>query len=134
MSNIFRQFVVFCGVGLINTAVGLSVILILSEGFGFHYMLANATGYGVGLAVAFILHRKITFKIATKTEETQNELTTFISVFVVCYLIQLICLYVMVTYIGIYQALAQIMALGIYTVLNYLGHRYLTFNHKEKRS
>lgn len=131
MLDMFRQFIVFCGVGLVNTAAGLSIILLLSEKFGIHYMLANACGYAAGLTIAFILHKKITFKLTTKAQDTQNELIKFISVFIICYLSQLVSLYIMVAHIGIYQALAQIVALGIYTVLNYLGHRYFTFNNKE---
>jgi putative flippase GtrA len=129
LRDTFHQFIIFCAVGIVNTLAGLSVILILSEILGVHYILSNILGYGVGLVVAFILHRRITFKLNARDDVIKNEIGKFTLVFIICYLIQLGCLYLFVEKIGIYQSYAQFLGLGIYTVLNYIGHRIFTFNH-----
>jgi putative flippase GtrA len=48
--------------GLVNTAVGLAVILGLELGLGVERHLANALGYAVGFLVGYQLHRGFVFK------------------------------------------------------------------------
>lgn len=121
----------FCGVGMINTIAGLAVILLLSEFLNVHYMLANALGYAFGLGIGFILHRNITFKYASDNDQKRTELLKFILVFAFAYLVQLAALYALVHHTLTPRALAQILAIGIYTILNYLGNRYFTFHNKK---
>lgn len=131
MMDILRQFIVFCGVGSINTIIGLAVILSLSEGFGVHYILANVIGYGTGLMIGFILHRSITFRSQSDSMRTRSEFLKFVSVFAFAYSIQLYGLVYMVQTIGIVEWLAQILAIGIYTIINYLGNRVVTFRGRD---
>ncbi len=48
--------------GLVNTAVGFSVIAALDLGAHLDPHLANAAGYGVGVAIGFVLNRGFVFK------------------------------------------------------------------------
>jgi putative flippase GtrA len=48
--------------GLVNTAVGLVIILVLDPGLGVAPALANAAGYLVGGAVGFVLNRSFVFR------------------------------------------------------------------------
>lgn len=50
----------FLIVGLVNTAVGLSVIFACKALAGLGDALSNAVGYTVGLAVSFVLNRSWT--------------------------------------------------------------------------
>lgn len=134
MPDILRQFIVFCGVGSINTVIGLAVILILSEIFGVHYILANALGYGVGLIIGFILHRAITFKNQSNDQKPKTEFVKFITVFALAYGVQLAGLVFMVQILELYDWLGQILAIGIYTVINYLGNRIFTFRGKQEKA
>lgn len=52
----------FGAAGVLNTAVGLSVIAALDLGFGADPHLANAAGYGAGLCTGFVLNRRFVFK------------------------------------------------------------------------
>jgi putative flippase GtrA len=49
-------------VGLINTAVGLSIIAALDLGLRVPPALANAAGYLVGICVSFVLSRRFVFR------------------------------------------------------------------------
>lgn len=127
MPDIFRQFIIFCGVGSINTAAGLALILFLSEVLGVNYIIANALGYGFGLLIGFFLHRSITFKSQSDDLNKRVEFVKFVSVFALAYGVQLLGLIIMVQAFHWPSWIAQILAIGIYTILNYLGNRVITF-------
>lgn len=132
--EIIKQFIVFCGVGSINTIFGLAVILALSELAGVHYALANLLGYGAGLILGFFLHKNITFKGQSDPTRSRSEFFKFMSVFAIAYGIQLAGLVLMVRIIDVPEVLAQILAFGIYTAINYLGNRLITFRAKEEET
>jgi len=48
--------------GLVNTAVGFAVVVVLDPGLGVPPAMANAVGYLVGMAVGFILNRGFVFR------------------------------------------------------------------------
>ena len=49
-------------VGLVNTAVGYAVILLLDLGLKLNPFLANAGGYAVGILISFVLSRSFVFR------------------------------------------------------------------------
>lgn len=125
-----RQLLVFCGVGSINTIFGLAVILVLSEGLGVQYMLANIIGYLCGLCLAFVLHRTITFKNASDRNKIKSEFFSFAAIFIFAYAVQFAALTIFVERFSLPVWISQILAIGIYTITNYAGNRVLTFRHK----
>ena len=56
----------FVAAGLLNTAVGVGVILALDVGVGFAPATANAVGYALGVCIAWVMHRRFVFQ-ATET-------------------------------------------------------------------
>jgi putative flippase GtrA len=48
--------------GLVNTAIGFAVVVVLDPVLGLAPALANAIGYAVGMAVGFILNRGFVFR------------------------------------------------------------------------
>lgn len=129
-----RQFAVFLSVGLINTIAALAVILTLSEMLGVHYVVANAVGYAFGLALGFVLHRNVTFKNQSDTQKQRSELIKFLVVFAVAYMIQLAALIVLVRGLGLPDQYAQVIAIGIYAVVNFIGNRVFTFRGEGQKS
>jgi len=129
-----RQFAVFLSVGLINTIAALAVILTLSEILGVHYVVANAVGYAFGLALGFVLHRNVTFKSQSDTQKQRSELIKFLVVFAVAYMIQLAALIVLVRGLGLPDQYAQVIAIGIYAVVNFIGNRVFTFRGEGQKS
>ncbi|MBU0859398.1 MAG: GtrA family protein [Alphaproteobacteria bacterium] len=129
MMVIARQFISWCGVGVINTIVGLLVIVALSAGLGWHYMLANAGGYVCGVALSFVLNRRFTFR---DTAPMRAQIKPFLVVFVVAYGVQLVALYAMVGLWHWPELLAQAVAIGIYTVVGFFGSRLFVFSSLSK--
>lgn len=134
MPDIIKQFIVFCGVGSINTVFGLAVILALSELLGLHYVLSNFLGYMAGLILGFFLHKNITFKGQSDPTNSRVEFLKFVTIFGIAYGIQLGGLILMVGVIDVPEILAQILAIGIYTAINYLGNRLITFRAKKEET
>lgn len=120
-----KQFIVFGLVGSLNTIAGLAVIYLCSEIMHMHYVLANAAGYALGLTIGFIMHRKVTFRGADKAP-AGKQIGPFLGVFAVGYIIQLGVL-IMLHKSGMTDFLSQVIALGVYVVVSFIGHKYLTF-------
>jgi putative flippase GtrA len=127
MPEMVRRFITFLGVGAINTIVGLSFILILSEVFHFHYMAANAMGYGFGILFSFFMHRGITFRDVSHMNKISVQFGIFAVVFAIAYSVQFAALFVMVDRLGWYDWLSQIVACGLYVVVSFTGSRFITF-------
>lgn len=129
LQKLAQQFIVFCGVGVINTGVSLFVILALQQWFGFNYIFSNFCGYAVGLFLGFTLHFKVTFKAKRQSgnKKVWAYLKSFSAIFFIAYLIQLLLLYVLVKVIVIDEVLAQVIAVGSYTVISFAGNRFWTF-------
>jgi putative flippase GtrA len=127
MRELIRQFATYCGVGVVNTAVGLAVILGLSAGLGWHYVPANMGGYACGLAVSFVLNRQITFRASLPAGRAPAQARAFLAVFAAAYTVQLAALYGFVQGLHIAEMPAQVMAIAVYTAIGFLGNRFLAF-------
>lgn len=125
VTGMARQFVAYCGVGLVNTAAGLAVILVLSHVMGWHYMAANAGGYAFGVVISFILNRRFTFR---STAAAGGQFWRFAILLLCAYGVQLAALYGMVEHLHLPEAGAQILAIGLYTLLGFFGSRFLVFS------
>lgn len=125
--DIVRRLITFLGVGAINTAIGLAIILGLSEGLHIHYLLANAIGYGLGLVLSFTMHRNITFRDVSHMSKIGTQFGRFTTIFAVSYGIQFGALFVMVHMLHWYNWISQIIACGLYVVISFTGSRFITF-------
>ncbi|MBL4588806.1 MAG: GtrA family protein [Alphaproteobacteria bacterium] len=123
--KIIKQFSKFCGVGAINTVVSLIIIFILSEVFNTHFITANIFGYLVGVILGFVLHKTLTFKDTSK--ETKKQFMQFLGVFFVTYILQLSALTFFINILGLFEFASQILAAGVYTLLNFIGNLFFTF-------
>lgn len=125
-----RQFLVFCGVGVLNTALCFAMIALLTLAFHMHHMLANILGYIFALSIGFTLHSLITFSAVPNKHSWLPRFKRFIIIFVAAYAVQFMALFVMVDALKWHELLAQIIACGVYTILSYLGSKFYTFVNK----
>lgn len=126
--NITQQFIVFCGVGGINTVLSLLIILVLSEFLDFYYVLANIIGYAAGLISGFIMHKNITFRASHSSKSSQKQFSSFLIVFAVGYVAQLVVLMLLVEQIALPNMPSQIISWCAYVVLSFVGNKYFTFH------
>ncbi len=127
MPEIVRRLITFVGVGAINTAIGLAIILGLSEGLHVQYQLANAIGYGLGLVLSFTMHRNITFRDVSHMSRIGTQFGKFTTIFAVSYGVQFGALTVMEQMLHWPNWFSQIVACGLYVVISFTGSRFITF-------
>ncbi|GAA3402243.1 GtrA family protein [Paenibacillus hodogayensis] len=128
-----RPFVRFLLVGVFNTLVGLSVIALLLHVAGIGYWASTFIGNTVGALVSYTLNKTFTFRSKAKVA---GSLWKFVLVTLVCYGLS----YGIGLYGGQWLAAAlpwfpdkrvhdaaTLFGTGLYTVTNYLGHKYFSF-------
>jgi putative flippase GtrA len=114
----------FVLVGLLNTAIGYGVIL-LALVLGLGDYLANLTGFLFGVPAAYLLHRRWTFRAATR--RSTGEMALYAVCFTIAYAANL----------GVISAgrqagyeenaLVQLAAIGVYAAILYVLTRLIVF-------
>jgi putative flippase GtrA len=122
--EVARQAVRFGAVGLLNTVVGFSVILLCMSVFRMNDFVANALGYAVGLTVSFAANRYWTFADRGRWGRSAFR---FIVVFIVAYLVNLVALLIVRDGLGADSRLAQAAGVVAYAVVFFIGSRSFAF-------
>ena len=117
------QFLKFIVVGVLNTLISLSVIYVLML-FEVGYKYANLFGYIAGVTNSFIFNKTWVFK---SDKNMIKEMFMFLIVFVICFGLQYVILLTLVETCGINKYLSQLLAMGSYTVANFILNRLITF-------
>ncbi|WP_235857662.1 GtrA family protein [Paenibacillus albiflavus] len=132
-----RSFVRFLLVGVLNTIIGLSASFILFNLFEMNYWAATFGGNTIGAIVSYFLNRKFTFR---SNVSVASSWWKFMLVIVACYFISYgISLWLSPLILHIFpdvsvkatQNIAILFGNGIYTILNYFGHKLFTFRSKQ---
>ncbi|MFL1500450.1 GtrA family protein [Pseudomonas sp. O64] len=117
------QLIKYALTGIINTLIGYGVFWVLFTQFNIHAEYANAAGYGIALVFAFLLNKVFVFN---KSTFHSAMIPRFIVAFMVAFLINQLVLIVFHRVLDIRAEIAQILAMGTYTVLFYiLNKRYV---------
>ncbi|MFD2611217.1 GtrA family protein [Paenibacillus gansuensis] len=127
-----HSFTRFLMVGVLNTMVGLGATYLFLNGIGTGYWVSTFLGNGAGAVVSYILNRRFTFQ---STAHVGRSFGKFILVILVCYFVSygvsLKLAEVVLKGLGLKETLGKELAVligtGIYTVINYAGHRFFTF-------
>lgn len=114
----------YAGSGVINTLVGFAVIFIAMIA-GFSPMVSNIAGYAVGFILGFVLSKKFVFR---SNGCFVAESMRYLIAFMVCFIFNLIALWVALNILGLHAMLAQFVAAGCYTMLMYLATRTYVFS------
>jgi putative flippase GtrA len=114
----------FLGVGAANTLIGLGVIYACKRLLGFGDVLANVSGYAVGLMIGFLLNRHWTFG---HTGNVRVAALRFLAVFGVAYSVNLLCVLLAIRAAGIDDYVSQAIGILPYTAIFYLGSRLYAF-------
>lgn len=123
-SNTRLQFLKFVSVGIINTLVSLLVIYLCME-LGVNYKLSNLFGYIAGVINSFVWSKIWVFK--SRDASVIKESVKFSFTFLICYTIQYLILLLFAEKLQINKYLSQLIAMGVYTVINFLMNKFFTF-------
>lgn len=118
------QVLRFGTVGLVNTAVGLFAIYVLMYVFDANLLIANASGYIVGLLVSFLLNRTWTFR---SDQRTTVVLLRYIAAALFSYSLNFLIVLYGDMYSLVNQFLLQIIGISFYTISMFILCRYFVF-------
>jgi putative flippase GtrA len=118
------QLARFLVVGVLNTAVGLSVIFAAKALLGWNDFAANATGYAVGLATSFLLNRAWTFGDRGRISPA---LIRFLAAFALAYLANLATVFALRDLAAVDSYVAQAAGVVPYTILFFVASRAFVF-------
>jgi len=118
---VLYQFVKYNIVGIINTLVGFTIILILMF-LGFSPLFSNAVGYGVGAIFSYLLNSKYTFNSMLNK---QNQIIKFFVVLLLAYGINYVVLQWLLTLLNPYMA--QGLAAICYTLSSFIMMKWFIF-------
>lgn len=123
-----KQFSRFISVGLLNTALGYSVIFTCMYMLSLSPEISNAWGYVVGLAASYILNKNFTFK---STGAHATELFRFLAVFAFAYTLNFLALVILIHRIGVNSGVSQVVAGCVYIAISFLLNKHYVFRNRK---
>lgn len=122
MGNVSSQLVRYGLVGVINTAITFSVIVVLMY-LGVSAVTSNVIGYAFGLLNSYLMNRQFTFN----APKAQKRALRFLSGFFIAYGLNLVAL-VLLMQTGIVPVLvAQLVAMIIYNASFFIAMKCWIF-------
>ncbi len=119
-----KQFSRFVVVGVVNTLLGYCVIFSCMYLVGMNPEISNISGYGVGLVISYVLHKKYTFK---KVQSRRGEFIRFITVFLIAFAANFLILVILIHEVEAHEGLSQILAGIVYVAIAYLMSKFYVF-------
>ncbi|MBM7691206.1 putative flippase GtrA [Peribacillus deserti] len=126
-------FIRFLLVGIVNTLIGLSSILILMNILGVGYWYSTLAGNAIGAVASFFLNRAFTFKSSVSYGKSAFR---FAGVIVICYFLSYSVSGMLAENVQSMLAFtpgtsaqntAVLIGSLLYTVLNFMGQKYFVF-------
>lgn len=135
-----KPFARFLLVGVLNTLIGLSSSFLLYNLVQMGYWAATFGGNLIGAIASYFLNRRFTFR---SNVSVSSSWWKFAVVIISCYAVSYGCslwisqsLYWLLPQASqkLVQNFAILLGNGLYTILNYLGHKYFTFRTKPEET
>ncbi|MEZ0470922.1 GtrA family protein [Luteimonas salinilitoris] len=118
------KLIQFALVGVLNTAVGLSII-VGSIAAGLHPLVANAAGYLVGFCVSFVANSRFTFR---KDPRSIRRLLRYLLAFLVSYAGNLLAVLALDSAFPEYTMLTHVAGIVPYTIVFFILADRFVFN------
>ncbi len=121
----------FILVGGLNTSVGYLIFVILEVSLGdkLGYFFSLYGSFLLSSVSAFLLHRRVTFRIAGSGRIFVDFLR-FLSVYSFALVINSIALPLLVEVAGMVPLLAQALIVAATTLVSYFGHKFFSFRRR----
>lgn len=127
-----RQFVKFCIVGTISLFVNMLAYAILTRFAHLYYLVADISAYTIALIGSYAMNKTFTFK--NKQKKIAAQFTKYAGVYLIGMVLSASLLYVFVNNLGLYDLSAKILIIGIITIWNFFGSKFLIFDRDEKKA
>lgn len=128
----YKQFILFCIVGAMNTIITMAVLYVLNSVFGVNYIISSDIGYLCGVVNGYLWSTYLVFK----KKKTIDNALKFIIVNIIVLGVNTALIYLFVDIIGLENPLnlgrlpAQAITICFTMVLNFTLNRLWTFKEK----
>ncbi len=119
----YRNFILYCLIGVINTGVDFGIFALLDYA-GLYYIIAHVISYHCGIFCSFFLNRYYNFKVKDKT--AQRFLSFYLSALVAMALSAFL-LWLFVSVFGWHHLLGKLVATVIIVLCQFLFVKNFTF-------
>ncbi|RGD64659.1 GtrA family protein [Lachnospiraceae bacterium OF09-6] len=134
--NIYRKYkeiINYLIVGVLTTVVSLAVyyicvITFLDPQNAIELQIANVISWIVAVTFAYITNRKFVFE--SKNPDMLKEASAFVGARIVTLLMDMFCMFIMVTCMGLSDKIAKLMVQVIVIVANYVFSKIFVFRKK----
>ncbi|MCJ7639272.1 MAG: GtrA family protein [Euryarchaeota archaeon] len=127
-SGEFHRFLKFCAVGGVGAILNLVVLYSLTE-LGVFYLISGLLGMEAGLLSNFFLNRSWTFKDRqgrglsyVLTALYRDHAVRFVGI-----VLNLLILWILTSFFGLYYLLSQLIGIGVAMLWNYGGNQWWTW-------
>ena len=122
MKNQFLKFII---VGLFSTIINYCLFYLLLNFVNINYLVSSSCGFIAGVFGGFYLNKNWTYN--DKNNKSKTLLWKYFSLYLTSLLISLIFLKITVDYIGLNPEIANLLAIGITTCINFIGTKFMVF-------
>lgn len=129
VSHTIKQFQRFAVVGVANTTIGYSVFFLLFHFVHLYYILSAVLGYVSGLLFGFTFSRRWAFR--SSDVRRGRQLLRFGSVYLTSLALSMLFLKFLVAMLRFDPRIANVFAIGLSTMTNFLGCKYVVFRQRQ---
>ncbi|HRH26078.1 MAG TPA: GtrA family protein [Candidatus Paceibacterota bacterium] len=122
----FRNFAV---VGVISTICNYSIFFVLLRTANVQYLLSSAIGFIVGIFISYELNRRVSFESGGYRK--RKEFMLYAAVCLFSLVLSLLTLRLLVEVFTMNVLLANVCAIGVSTITNFIGAKIVVFKAKE---
>ena len=124
----FFQMFRYAIVGGVSFAVDYGLLYVLTECFGFHYLLSATISFIAGLAVNYLISIRWVFG-KSKLSSRAAEFAVYGIIGVVGLLLNNLLLYLFTDHLHLHYMLSKLIASAIVLAWNFLGRKIILFKH-----
>lgn len=114
----------FLGVGVFMTIAGYLLFILFYDATKISYNLANSLSYLVMILCAFLIYKNVVFK--DKSKLSSKQIFSYFASATTAFLCNLLFLNIL-TYLGFDARIAQVGAMGSYSIAFYFLSRFIVF-------
>ena len=123
MNKIFTQLMKFGIVGVVATIIDFSVLTILTEVFGVHYLASAAIGFTVSTLFNYIASMRYVFNSRFGPHEKRKELIIFILLSVVGLGLNQFFMWLFVEFFSIFYIFSKVLATVLVMAWNFVSRK-----------
>jgi len=116
-------------VGIISTIINYSVFALLYKTFELYYIFSSVMGYICGLSLGYLLNKYWTY--IDQIDKTKSYIFEYFILYMISLFVSQLFLFSVVEIIFINPMYANILAIGLSTIMNFLGTNFFVFKKTE---